>query len=69
MIVIMAYLLPYAGVATGYIGIGIFGFALALKPDLTLTMSPNGVDPVSGWWILVLMSVVYTIALFIWSRI
>lgn len=67
MIIVMAFLLPFAGLATGYIGLGIFGFGLALKPDLALTVGPG--DPISGWLIFVVTAIVYTLALFIWSRI
>jgi hypothetical protein len=67
MIVTMGYLLPYAGVATGYIGIGIFGFALALKPDLAFSVGPG--DPITAWFVLLLTALVYTVALFLWSRI
>lgn len=66
MIVVMAYLLPYVGLATGYIGIGIFGFFLSLKPDLVFSVGPN--DVISGWFVLILTTLVYTIALFLWSR-
>ena len=67
MILVMAVLMPYAGLATGYIGIGIFGFALALK-DFEVTISPAG-DAISGWFILLLTALIYTAAIFLWSRI
>ena len=63
MALVMAVLLPIAGLATGYIGIGIFAVALMLKPDLIMDSG------ISGWAILTLTALLYTIALFIWSRI
>ena len=66
MAIVMAFLLPYAGVATGYVGIGIFGFCLALKPDLIM---PGTEGTVTGWFVLIIMSIVYTIGLFLWSRL
>jgi len=62
MAIVMAVLLPIAGLATGYIGIGIFALALMLKPDLII-------EGVAGWAILTITFIVYTVALFIWSRI
>ena len=63
MALVMAFILPVAGVGTGYVGIGIFAFAMILKPDLTTGAG------VSGWTILFITALVYTIALYIWSRI
>lgn len=63
MAIVMAFALPFAGLGTGYIGIVIFAIGLMLKPDLT---TGAGVD---GWTILLITALVYTIALFIWSRI
>jgi len=63
MALVMAFILPVAGVGTGYVGIGILAFALILKPDLTTGAG------VSGWTILFITALVYTIALYIWSRI
>jgi len=63
MALVMAVLLPVAGLGTGYIGIGIMALALMLKPDL---MMDSGI---SGWAILTITALVYTFALFIWSRI
>jgi hypothetical protein len=68
MIVIMGYLLPYVGVATGYIGIGIFGFFLALKPDLMFSVGVLGGE-LTAWAVLALTALVYTVALFLWSRV
>jgi hypothetical protein len=62
MIVVMGFLFPYMGLMTGYVGIGIFALGLALKPELAMS-------GVSGWFILVLMGLVYTIAIFLWSRL
>jgi len=58
----MAFLLPIAGVGTGYVGIGIIAVGLMLKPDLA-------VAEISGWVIMVITALVYTLALFVWSRI
>jgi hypothetical protein len=66
MIVVMGFLFPYMGLMTGYVGIGIFAMGLVLKSDLALGTVDN---PVSGWFILILMGLVYTIALFLWSRL
>jgi len=63
MALVMAFILPVAGVGTGYIGIIILALALVLKPDLTTASG------VSGWAILFITAFVYTIALFIWSKI
>jgi hypothetical protein len=68
MIVVMGFLLPYMGVATGYVGIGIFGFFLALKPDLAFNTGLPGTE-LTAWAVLALTALVYTVALFIWSRI
>ena len=62
MMLVMAAIMPYAGLATGYVGIGIFGFALALKPTLVVAGTEM-------WGILLLTAIVYTAALFLWSRI
>jgi len=60
--IVMAFLLPIAGVGTGYVGIGIIAVGLMLKPDLV-------VAEISGWVIMVITAFVYTLALFVWSRI
>jgi len=60
--IVMAFLLPIAGVGTGYVGIGIIAVGLMLKPDLA-------VAEISGWVIMVITALVYTLALFVWSRI
>ena len=62
MAVVMGFLMPITGLATGYIGIGIFALSLLLKPDLVI-------NNVMGWAILVVTILVYTLALFLWSRI
>lgn len=63
MALVMAFILPVAGVGTGYVGIGILALAMILKPDLTTGAG------ISGWAILFITAFVYTIALFIWSKI
>lgn len=64
MALVMGFLVPYAGLGTGYIGIGIFGFALLMKPDLVMN-----VTGVSGWAILTVTALIYTTGLFLWSRL
>jgi len=59
----MAFFMPMAGLGTGYIGIGIMAFGLILKPDLMLS------DGSTGWMILAITTLVYTLALFLWSRL
>jgi hypothetical protein len=51
-----------AGLLTGYIGLGIFAFGLLLKPDLMV----NGF---SGWIIWTITFIIYTMGLFLWSRL
>jgi hypothetical protein len=60
---VMAFALPMAGIGTGFIGIGILGFAMILKPDLIME------DGTSGWVILTIVTLVYSLGVFIWSRI
>jgi len=63
MALVMAVLLPIAGLGTGYVGLGIFAIALMLKPDLVMDSG------ISGWAIFTITTILYSIALFIWSRI
>lgn len=51
-----------AGLLTGYIGLGIFAFGLLLKPGLMV----NGF---SGWVIWTITFIIYTMGLFLWSRL
>jgi hypothetical protein len=51
-----------AGLLTGYIGLGIFAFGLLMKPGLTV----NGF---SGWAIFAVTFMLYTMGLFLWSRL
>jgi hypothetical protein len=62
MILVMAFLLPYAGISTGYIGLGIFTFGLMFKPDLVIY-------GISGWVILTVTFLMYTVGIFLWSRL
>jgi hypothetical protein len=62
MILVMGYLLPYTGLATGYIGIGVLAFLMMFTDDLT-------VGGVSGWMIVALTFLMYTMGLFLWSRL
>lgn len=60
---VMAFALPMAGIGTGFIGIGIIGFAMILKPDLIMD------DGTTGWVILTITTLVYSLGVFVWSRI
>jgi len=64
MIIIMGFCFTVlgTGLITGYIGLGVMAFGLLLKPDLTV----NGF---SGWVIWTITFLIYTMGLFIWSRI
>jgi hypothetical protein len=64
MAIVMAFIFPYAGIGTGYVGLGIMAMALVLKPDLYLA-----VTGIAGWAILAITTLVYTLALFLWSRL
>ncbi len=64
MIIIMGFCFVVlgAGLLTGYIGLGVFAFGLLMKPDLTV----NGF---SGWVIWSITFIIYTMGIFLWSRL
>jgi hypothetical protein len=64
MIIIMGFCYTKlgAGLFTGYIGLGVFAFSLLLKPGLTI----NGF---SGWVIWAITFLIYTMGMFLWSRL
>ena len=64
MIIVMGYCFATLGTGflTGYIGLGIMAFGLLLKPDLNV----NGFGEWSIWAI---TFVIYTMGLFLWSRL
>lgn len=70
--VIMGFLLTYmgTGLLTGYIGIGIYVMGLLLHP-VTITVSePSAlVSEVSGWAIVTILIIVYTMGLYLWSKL
>ena len=68
MIVAMGFFMRYfaTGIATGYIGLGIFAIMLLLK-DIEIYVGPK--DPVSGWLIWAITFLLYTAGIFLWSRI
>ena len=60
--IVMAFLISHAGLGTGYIGIAIIAFGLILNPSLS-------VGGVTGWAILVITTITYSIGIFLWSKI
>jgi len=68
MIVSMGFFYLYfgTGLATGYIGLTIFAIGLLFKPvEIQLGVG----NPISGWLIFAVTFLMYTVALFLWSRI
>ncbi len=68
MILVMGFFYWYfaTGIVTGYIGLIIFAIGLLMKP----IEIPVGVgDPVSGWWIFAVTFIMYTVGLYLWSKI
>jgi len=63
MIILMGFFYMYlnTGILTGYIGLSVMAMALLLKPVT--------IDGVSGWIILGISFIMYTIGIFLWSRI
>jgi hypothetical protein len=68
MALIMGFAMPYAGVGTGYIGLIIFAIALLLKP-FSIVVGHDPGDTVSGWWIWGVTFLMYSIGIFLWSRL
>ena len=55
------------GIATGYIGLGVMGFMLLMK-DVELPLGGAG-GTISGWVIFGITFLIYTIGVFLWSRL
>jgi len=64
MIIVMGtcFTMLSTGLLTGYIGLGVFAFGLMLKPGLTI----NGFG---GWVIWAITFLIYTMGIFLWSRL
>ncbi len=67
-LVIMGICIRYysTGISTGYIGLGVMGIMLLMK-DVTLPL--GGTATISGWGIWAITFLIYTIGVFLWSRI
>ena len=69
MAICMGFIMPYAGIGTGYVGLAIFAIALLLKPINIVMSGDDPTDTVSGWWIWGVTFVMYTVGIFLWSRL
>ena len=59
---VMAFVFRFAGLGTGYIGLGIYAFGLIINPSLE-------VAGILGWYILIITAIMYTVGIYLWSRI
>lgn len=68
MIIGMGFFMRYfgSGIVTGYIGLGIFAIMLLLK-DISVPMGVG--NPISGWLIWAITFMIYTMGVFLYSRI
>jgi hypothetical protein len=69
MAICMGFIMPYAGIGTGYVGLVIFAIALLLKPINIVMSGDDPTDTVSGWWIWGVTFLMYSIGIFLWSRL
>ena len=60
--IVMAFAFRFAGLGTGYIGLGIYAFGFMLNPSVSIA-------GISCWAILTITAIMYTVGLYIWSRI
>ena len=68
MLVLMGACIIYfsTGPITGYIGLGLMAFMLYLHNDLTID---TGIITMTGWEIFGITFLLYSAALFLWSRL
>jgi len=70
--IVMGFMMMYmgTGLMTGYIGIGIYVLGFLLHP-VTITVSEPGslISEVSGWAIVTIIIIVYTMGVYLWSRL
>jgi len=59
---ITAFILPYGGIGSGFVGIGVMILGLSVLPEIVI----NGVN---AWSIVTIMSLMYLVGLLLWSRI
>lgn len=70
--IVMGFFMMYlgTGLMTGYIGIGIYVMGFLLHPVEIVVDHPGAlVSTVSGWAIVTILFIVYTIGLYLWSRL